>query len=128
MENNENVNSNWQSPNNNAHQSTELPDSKAGFILGLIGLILSPFCCCGISAIGVILSIIGLIKSGNAIKTYDANPSAYNEADYKKAKTAKILSTIGLIVGIICFIWFIISLFINAGGMNYERMFKRMIH
>jgi uncharacterized membrane protein len=128
--NNENTGgTNWTAPSTG--QGTggqELPGAKNSFILGLIGLILSPICCCGISGAGIVLSILGLVKSGKAIAAYDANPGTYDEALYKKAKTAKTLSIIGLIVGIICFGFFIFSLIFrtSAGMMDYQRMMDRM--
>lgn len=127
MENNE-TNSNWTPPAGGQGGGNELPGAKGSFTLGLIGLILSPICCCGISGAGLVLSILGFVKSGKAIKEYEANPGNYDEAMLKKAKTAKILSTIGLIIGGICFILFLVGLAMNGvkGSMDFERMMRRM--
>lgn len=131
MENNDDNsgNTNWTPPTTGSGQFAmgELPNAKAGFTLGLIGLIVSFICCCGISLIGLVLSIIGFVKSNGAIKLYEANPSSYDEAMYKKAKTGKILSIIGIIVGGIFFIIFLISLAMNgvSSMMDYQEMMRR---
>lgn len=125
--NNENTGgTNWTPPAGGQGGAVELPDSKSAFTLGLIGLILSPFCCCGISGIGIVLSILGLMRANKALAAYDANPAGYTPESQKKAKTAKTLAMIGLIISILTFIWFIISLFLQGSNfMDYNRMMKQ---
>lgn len=133
MENNNDNsgNTNWTPPSNGtgSQGGQELPNAKTSFTLGLIGLILSLFCCCvPLPAVGMVLCVLGMMKSKGAIELYESNPGTYNEATYKKAKTGKTLALIGIIVGVISIIWFILTYFFNIAGdaYNFERMMRRM--
>ncbi len=83
--------------NSDPHSQIPLPNAQTGFVLGILSIV--PGACCG--CIGLILGIIGLIMSSNAIKAYDANPGMYYETDYKQAKNGKILSIVGLVLFVV---------------------------
>ena len=130
--NNDNTgNTNWTPPatGTGTQGGQELPNAKSGFTMGLVGLIMSFFCCCGlISIVGLVLSIMGFMKTKEAIQLYESNPGMYDEASYKKAKTGKTLALIGLIIAAVSTIWFILSYFLQLGGdmYNFDRMMRRM--
>lgn len=90
-----------------------VPNSNGAFVLGILSLVFSTilWCCYG-SFIGLILSIIGLVLGNGAKSRYNADPSAYTEASYRKAKTGVTLNLIGLIISVIgagCIIAFVVA-------------------
>lgn len=122
MENNvENTGgTNWTPPAGGQGGSTELPGLKNAYTLSLVGMILSFICCCFIHLIGLVLGIIGFMKSKDVIAAYEANPSAYSEADYKKAKTAKTFAIVAIIFGAIWLVWTIINYTLHPFGNSYD--------
>lgn len=120
--NNENLgNTNWTPPpTNTGGGGGELPNAKSAYTLGLVGMILSFICCCYINVIGLVLGIIGFMKSKEAISAYEANPGAYNEAMYKKAKLAKTFSTVAIIIGILLLVFNIASMVFRPFGNMYD--------
>lgn len=128
MENND-VNSNWEAPaSNNAPQV--LPGAKNAYTLGLVGMILSFICCCFIHVVGLVLGIVGMIKSKEAISAYEANPTAYDEASYKKAKLARTFSLIAIIFGALWLVWAVVNMIFQPFGnsYDYQEMLRRMKH
>jgi len=74
-----------------------LPNAQAAFVLGILSIV--PGCMC--SCLGIILGIIGIVLGSNALKEYEANPSAYSDTDYKNAKNGKTLSIVGLVLTVV---------------------------
>ncbi len=121
MENNT-ENTNWTPPP--ADMGTgglkELPGGKSSYTLGLVGMILSFICCCFIHVVGLILGIVALMKSKEAMALYESDPSSYDETMYKKAKTAKTFAMIAIIVGALWTVWAIVNLIFHPFGNSYD--------
>lgn len=75
--------------------------SKQSLIFGILGLVF-----CESSILGIIFSAIGLAKA----KKY----AAENGQLEGKAKTGKILATLGLVFSIICLVIYIIVIIVSA--------------
>ena len=126
--NNENLgNTNWTPPTNTGGSVGELPSAKSAYTLGLVGMILSFICCCFIHVVGLVLGIIGFMKSKEAIAAYEANPSGYDEKSYKKAKMAKTFSIVAMIFGVLWLVWAIINYTLHPFGntYDYQEMMRR---
>ena len=99
---------------------TDLPNANMVLVLGIVSLCLDVIlCCCYGGFPGLILAIIGLIMGNKAKKAYEADPSAYTEKSYKKAKTGTLLSIIGLAMGVLAVIFYIYAL-ATGGGTNNQ--------
>lgn len=125
MENNE-TNSNWTPPTGGQGAGQQpVPNATGAFVLGIVSLCLNVLCCCYGEFPALICAIIGLILGGGAMKAYNENPSAYDEKSFRRAKTGRMLSIIGLIVAIVLIIVFIILIATgSASQYNYERMMR----
>ncbi len=119
MENNE-TGSNWTPPAGGQGGTKELAGAKSAYTLGLVGMILSFICCCFIHMVGLVLGIIGFMKSKEAIAAYEADPSSYDEAMYKKAKLARTFSIVAMIFGIIWLVWAIVNMVFHPFGNSYD--------
>ena len=75
------------------------PHSVAGMVLGILSIVLS----CGF--VGLILGIIGLVQSKKAQAALAANPEL-GGAGF--AKAGKICSIVGIIIGAIAIVYWII--------------------
>jgi hypothetical protein len=62
-----------------------LPNATAVLVLGICSIVV-----CGICG------IIGLVMGNNALKAYDANPSAYTETSLGNVRAGRICSIIGI--------------------------------
>jgi hypothetical protein len=120
--NNENSGStNWTPPNTpNFDAKKELPGAKSAYTLGIVGMILSFICCCFIHLIGLVLGIIGLMRSKEAIAAYEADPASYDEAMYKKAKLARTFSVVAIVFGALWLVWTIINYALHPFGNAYD--------
>ncbi|MDP2388275.1 MAG: CCC motif membrane protein [Bacteroidota bacterium] len=78
----------------------DVPNATAALILGICSIV---FC-----GLGPILGTIGLVLSGNGKKAYEANPSFYKEASFKNLKAGRTCATIGLIIGSLIWLFYII--------------------
>ena len=72
-----------------------LPNATASLVLGIISIV--SLCCC--TFIDLVLGIIGLVLSINALELYKQSPGVYSEASYKNANAGKVCSIIGLSLG-----------------------------
>lgn len=115
---------NWNTGNTNfAQGNQELKGGQPSLILGIIGLVLSLLTCGYCGFIGFILSIIAFVKGKNAVVEYESNPGAYAEQGYKNAKTGKVLGLIGIIIGVLAIIGFIIIM-VTGIGMEMMKNFR----
>lgn len=73
----------------------KLPNSTAVLVLGILSLV--GCMCYGLP--GMIMGLVGLILANKDEKLYRQNPSLYS--DYGNLKAGKILSIIGLILGVL---------------------------
>lgn len=93
-----------------------LPGASSVLTWGIVSLIGTILCC---GPLGMLFSIITLVKAGSASTIYNRNPEQYT--DYSSVKTGKILAYIGLAIGAIYLLLIIlyfgaIAAFIIAGG------------
>ncbi len=68
----------------------DLPQASSAQTCGIIGLVLF------FNIIGIILNIVALVQSGNAMNQYAQFPGRYTETSFRKAKTGRTCATIGL--------------------------------
>ena len=79
-----------------------LPHSKNALILGILSIFTA--CCC-YGVIGIVFGIFGILQYKKAEAIYNEDPSQYTGFD--NAKTGKITSIIGIVVGVLAMIWMI---------------------
>jgi len=87
-----------------------LPNSTLILILGILSIVTC--CCYGIP--GLILGGITLFLASKATKLYNENPEMYT--GYSNVKTGKILGIIGIVFGILSFLYMIVYLVFIMGG------------
>lgn len=75
-----------------SHFGSQEDLAGAGGILAM-GIISLPFFG---GIIGLILSIMTLVKSGAAIKTYNLNPTKYTEKSIKRVKSGRVCAIVSL--------------------------------
>jgi len=84
----------------------EVPNATASLVLGICSIVI-----CGL---GPILGTIALVLSGSGKKAYETNPSMYKEASFKNLKAGRVCGLIGLILGSLVWIWYIVVIMIVA--------------
>lgn len=91
-----------------------LPNSTLILILGILSIVTC--CCYGIP--GLILGGITLFLASKATKLYNENPEMYT--GYSNVKTGKILGIIGIVFGILSFLYllFVVGFSAAAEMMN----------
>ncbi|MCU0432459.1 MAG: hypothetical protein MUC87_03265 [Bacteroidia bacterium] len=88
----------------------DLPDASTIQILGILSLVLT-------GLIGLILAIIALSKSKQAMSTYQQNPGVYSEASFSKVKIGRTCAIIELcLFGLLLLILFIVLGFVSFAG------------
>src|SRR5690554_514420 len=85
----------------------KLPADSSATVLGIISLVIAvTLGCCGLSVVGLILAIIGLVSANKSLREFAMNPEAYYPNSRANVQTAKILNIIGLVLnGIITLIF-----------------------
>ncbi|TXI69378.1 MAG: DUF4190 domain-containing protein [Flavobacterium sp.] len=101
-------------------ENQKLPNATAVLILGIFSILIC--CCYGIFSI--ILGVVALVLANKDIKLYAENPSVYT--NYNNLKIGKILSIIGISLGVIYLIY-VIVLFTTLGMEGIEQMQQEMI-
>lgn len=89
-------------------EKQKLPNSTAVLVLGILSIVLA--CCCSI--FGSILGVIGLVLANKATALYNVNPDQYD--GFNNVKTGKILSIIGIVLGVLSLIYTFVQ--IQAAG------------
>ena len=84
-----------------------LPNASAVLVLGILSII--PFGCV---PLGLIIGIIGLVLSKDGLLAYRHNPDQYS--GYGTLNSGRVLCIIGVILGSINIVWWIIIL--SVGG------------
>lgn len=82
----------------------QLPNSTATLVLGICSLVFGCF------FVGIILGIIGLAISGKSKKLYLQNSNNYN--GYGALNAGRIMSIIGVVLGAITILYYIIVVII----------------
>jgi hypothetical protein len=104
--------------NNPMGMQQDVPNATVVLVMGICSIV--------ICFLGPILGTIGLVMSGAGKKAYEANPSMYKEASYKNLNAGRICSIIGLCVGVLVWIYYIVvflffaSVISNANSLNYH--------
>ena len=80
-------------------EQQKLPNVTIAIILA----ILSYICCCFGGLPGAIMSGIAFFLVRQDEKKYAENPELYS--NYSQLKTAKVLSIIGIVLGVLYFLW-----------------------
>lgn len=93
----------------------KLPHAQSALILG-ISSIVTACCCYGI--IGAILGVIGLIQANKAIAIFTENSDQYETVS--NAKTGKVTSIIGIVLGLLIAIAYGIFVAIFGFATNPE--------
>lgn len=100
----------------------KLPADPLALILGILSI---PLCCCyGVP--GVILGVIGMVTANKSQKLFDDNPAMYDAKSLSNVKTGRILSIVGIVLGLI---YLAIVIFMLATG-QYDGMmdeYKEML-
>lgn len=86
----------------------QLPNSTGILVMGIISIVC--FCCLASGIIGITLGILALVLGNKAIKEYEENPQKYTEKSYKNAKSGRVCGIVGLSLGSIWVVGFIIYL------------------
>lgn len=84
-----------------------LPNAGGILAMGIISIVFA-------GLVGLILSIISLSLSGKAIRTYEANSSAYTESSYKNVKAGKVCAIIGLSISGLALLIILVAVAANA--------------
>lgn len=91
-------------------EQQKLPNVTIALVLSILSFI----CCCfSIGIGGILLSGIALFLVNKDTKLYIQNPEDYS--NFSTLKTTKIVAIIGLVLGIITFLWAIYSI-VSIGG------------
>jgi len=89
-----------------------LPNSTATLILGICSIVF------GCLFVGFILGIIGLSISGTSKRLYLQNPNEYE--GYGALNAGRIMSIIGLVLGSVAILyWLIFVVIIGAGALPW---------
>ncbi len=88
----------------------DVPNATLVLVMGICAIVI-----CGL---GPILGTIGLVMSGNGKKLYEANPSMYKESSFKNLNAGRICSIIGLCLGVLVWIYYIVVLVFVGTALN----------
>lgn len=80
-------------------EQQKLPNVTIAIVLAILSFI----CCCFGGIPGVVLAGIAFFLIRGDEKKYRENPQGYS--NYSQLKTAKIIAIIGLVIGILYFLW-----------------------
>jgi hypothetical protein len=80
-------------------EQKKLPNVTLAIVLAIFSLL----CCCFGGIPGVILAGISMLLIRNDEKKYRENPEGYS--NYSQLKTARIIAIIGLVLGILYFVF-----------------------
>ncbi len=93
----------------------KLPNATASLVLGIISIV----CLCCFGPFSVITGGIGFFLARKDEALYQQNPSSWS--NFQNVKTGKILSLIGLILGVLSTAWLIYNL-ATIGVDGYKQM------
>lgn len=96
---------------NNLNKTTA-PNSVVALVLGIASLLFGCF------FVGLVCGIVGLIFANKGLAQYNANPNLYNGKGMLTA--GKITSIIGIIIGGLYIVYFIIwGVIIGSASLNF---------
>lgn len=88
----------------------KLPNATAVLVLGILSILGS--CCYALP--GLIMGIIGLVLAKKDEKMYKENPTMFS--NYSNLNTGKILSIIGIVLGVL----FLLAIIISIGVVGWD--------
>jgi hypothetical protein len=91
--------------NNVFHQN--LPNSRTVLVLGVLSIVFSSWY---FFIVGITLSILALVLANRDLSLYYTNKAQYTLNSYNNLKAGRVCAIIGLAVGILFFIFFILIL------------------
>ncbi len=111
---------NYTPPVNNGYQNRtpmqiSVPNSAGVLTLGILSIL--TLCCCG-PFLGPILAVIALFLVPKGMRAYNENPNLYKLSSFNNLKAGKICAIIGLSLGILLLIYFIVMYSIEPGNMS----------
>jgi len=97
----------------------KLPADPSATVLGIIALVIAiTLGCCGLSVIGLVLSIIGLVTANSSLREYALNPENYLLSSRSNVNTARILNIIALVLNSLITLVFIAYFVIYGAFMH----------
>jgi hypothetical protein len=104
-----------QAPKNHSQQETDynnvfhqnLPNSRTVLVLGVLSIVFSSWY---FFIVGVTLSIFALVLANRDLSLYYSNKTQYTLNSYNNLKAGRVCAIIGLAVGILFFVFFILIL------------------
>lgn len=97
----------------------KLAADPSATVLGIIALVISiTLGCCGLSIIGLILSIIGLVIANKSLREYSLNPEIYLPSSRSNVSTGRVLNIIALILNSLITLAFV-AYFVIYGAFMY---------
>lgn len=87
-----------------------VPNATTVLVLGIVSIVFA-FC---YGFFGVALGVIGLVMSNRSISLYNANPRMYTDGSYNNLKAGRICAIVGLSIGSIILLVFIVYAVILA--------------
>lgn len=99
---------NFNQPQPTPQSKQMLPNATAVLVLGICSIVFGCF------FVGLILGIIGLVLSGKGRKLYKENPAAWD--GYGQLNAGFIMSIIGIAIGALYTIYYIILVLIIGGA------------
>jgi hypothetical protein len=104
-----------QAPKNHSPQETDynsvfhqnLPNSRTVLVLGVLSIVFSSWY---FFIVGITLSILALVLANRDLSLYYSNKTQYTLNSYNNLKAGRVCAIIGLAVGILFFIFFILIL------------------
>jgi amino acid transporter len=103
-------------------EQQKLPNVTIAIGLGIVSFI----CCCfSVGIGGILLSGIALFLVNKDTKLYSQNPEDYS--NYSTLKTAKIIAIVGLVLGVVTFLWCIFSIVSMGGWEGYMEQNQELL-
>jgi len=102
-------------------EQQKLPNVTIAIILAILSFI----CCCFGGIPGAIMAAIAFFLVRGDEKRYQANPELYS--NYSQLRTARIIAIIGLVVGILYFIWTFYQISQMGGWDAYMEKSREMM-
>lgn len=79
-------------------QRPDLPNATKILVMGILSLAIS-------LGVGIIFSIIGIVRSKESLAIHKDNPGVYN--GYGRVKTGRVLSIVGIFINILMIIYIV---------------------
>lgn len=102
-------------------EQKKLPNVTIAIILGILSFI----CCCFGGVPGLIVAGIAFILVRNDEKKYKSDPELYS--NYSTLKTARIIAIIGMVIGLLYFLWTMYQINQMGGWEGYMEQSRELM-